>query len=206
MDVERLTPNEMYATKFEVRQMSRTDFRRKERLPIKLLNLRATEELMIHRAKKRLGIVVATSAGELDDLATLLRQRAQKHLMQEYMVVVPLYGIESAEHSDGGIPPAIVARAKALVYPHFFYCPPNSSPLVYEAIVRLDRLQVVTPAAQACEVVGIALTDDALTLLRGVLRQLLLGEEDEYLRTVRELCIETLPPEARPASRAAPAT
>ena len=150
MDVERVAPDEHYAAKFEVRQMCRTDFQRRDRLPIKKLSLRSTEELLIHRSKKRLAIVVATSSGELDDLAGLLRQRAQKHIMQEYTIVVPLFGVESPEHAAGGFPPVIVARSKALVYPHFLYCPANPSPFVYEAIARLDRLQIASPAVPGC--------------------------------------------------------
>ena len=45
---------------------------------------------------------------------------------------------------------------------------------------------------------GLALTDQALVVLRGMLRLLLLGETDEEFQALRDLCVESLPDEARP--------
>ena len=41
-DVERITPEEHFATRFRLRPMTTADYKKKQRLPIKLLGLRET--------------------------------------------------------------------------------------------------------------------------------------------------------------------
>jgi hypothetical protein len=203
LDVERAQPTEHYATKFAVRQMCGDDFKSKNRLPIKLLSLGNTEELIAQRAKRRLAVVVSADYTIFDDLQTLLRQRAQKHLQQQFITVAPLYGCEGATH-EGGFPPVLVARIKALLYGQFFYCPPKATPSVYEAVVRLDRLQPVVPRHPTYEPTQVALSDDALILLRTMLRRLFWGvpkdpdDAEKNLAVVREIALEALLPEHLP--------
>jgi hypothetical protein len=108
LDIERSSPTEHYATKFDLRQMTNSDFKSKTRLPLKLLNLRDTEEIVVAHAKRRLAIVVTADYTIFDDLERLLRQRAQRHLQEQSVMVAPLYGISGLEH-PGGFPPVMVA-------------------------------------------------------------------------------------------------
>jgi hypothetical protein len=140
MEVERDSPIEHYATKFKIRNMTGQDFRRKQKLPIWSLTLRETEELFVQKAKKRLAITVAAENTIFDDVKEVVAGR--EHLQEKNILVLPLYGIESAGH-EGGFPDVIVARIKALMYRQFFYCPYKSP--VYEAVVRLDRIQPIIP-------------------------------------------------------------
>lgn len=203
LDVERAQPTEHYATKFQVRQMTGDDFKKKDRLPIKLLNLGNTEELIAQRAKKRMAIVVSTESTVHDDLQALLKSRAQRHLQHKFITVAPLYGVEGIGH-DGGFPAVLVARIKALLYRQFFYCPPKASPQVYEGIVRLDRLLPVIPRHPTYEPVNVALSDEALALLRTMLRRLFWGvptsvdAAEEQFQIVQEIAQEALPPEHLP--------
>jgi hypothetical protein len=140
LEVDRQNPTEHYATKFKIRNMTDHDFRKKQKLPIISLTLRETEELLIAKAKRRLAITVAAQNTLFDDINEKIGGR--EHLQEENILVLPLYGIEAAGH-ETGFPPVMVARIKALMYRQFFYCPYKAP--VYEAVVRLDRIQAVIP-------------------------------------------------------------
>jgi len=75
LEVERADPKELYATTFKLRNMSDSDFRKKTRLPIKSLTLHETEELVIHRAKKRLAVTVAAENTIFDDIKEVVAGR-----------------------------------------------------------------------------------------------------------------------------------
>jgi hypothetical protein len=192
MEVERDNPTEHYATKFKIRNMTDQDFRRKQKLPIWSLTLRETEELFVQKAKKRLAITVAAENTIFDDLQETVAGR--EHLQEDNILVLPLYGIESAGH-EGGFPPVMVARIKALMYRQFFYCPYEAP--VYEAVVRLDRIQSVIPHYPGWEPTNRALSGEALGVLMGMLREYLGAPQDEYMRTIREVVQEALPEEAK---------
>src|SRR5206468_11905757 len=53
MEVERESPDDHFASKFQIRNMKESDFRKQQKLPIKLLNLGETEELVVARSKLR---------------------------------------------------------------------------------------------------------------------------------------------------------
>jgi hypothetical protein len=197
-DIERADPTEHYATKFSLRQIRSSDFRSKQRLPLKLLNLRDTDELLAQRAKRRLAIIVAGEYTLFSDVERVLRQRAQKHLQEDTVLVAPLYGVEGPDH-PGGVPAVMMTRVKALMYRQFFYCPPHPSPQVYEALVRLDRLQSVMPQFPTYEPLPFALSAEALGVLMGVIRALFGASDDADLDALKDLLRETLPPEAAPA-------
>jgi len=191
MEVERADPTEHFATKFQIRNMTDQDFRKKEKLPIKMLALRETEELIIHKAKKRLAITVAAENTIFDDVKAVVSQR--EHLQEENILALPLYGIESGGH-EGGFPSVMVARIKALMYRQFFYCPYVSS--VYEAVVRLDRIQSVIPHHPGWIPVGVGLSEEALGVLMAMLREYFGAPEDEYMNTLRDLVQGALPEDA----------
>jgi len=206
LDVERADPTEHYATKFEIRPFDeRVDFKKKDRLPIKMLNLGLTEEVLAQTAKLRPAIVVAADFTIFDDVAKDLKTVGRKHLQQPFVHVVPLYGIQTDQHT-GGFPPRMVARIRALMYKQFFFCPSKNSPLTVDSVARLDRMHPVLHTSVA----GVkspafiptdyALSPEALGVLMGMMRELFGSTEEPLLKVVRELAMEALPAEARAAA------
>jgi hypothetical protein len=192
MEVEREKPTEHYATKFKIRNMTDQDFRKKQKLPIWSLTLRETEELVIQKAKKRLAITVAAENTIFDDIKENVAGR--EHLQEENILVLPLYGIESAGH-ETGFPPVMVARIRALMYRQFFYCPYKAP--VYEAVVRLDRIQPIIPHHPGWTPENVALSEDALSVLMSMLREYFGGQPDGDMRALRDLVQEALPDAAK---------
>jgi len=192
MDVERESPTEHLATKFRIRNMTDQDFWKKQKLPIISLTLRETEELLIQKAKRRLAVTVAAENTIFGDIKETVSGR--EHLQEENILVLPLYGIESAGH-EGGFPSAMVARIKALMYRQFFYCP-NKAP-VYESVVRLDRIQPVIPLFPGWMPTDIVLSGEALGVLMGTLREYFGAPQDEDLKALRDMVQDALPDEAK---------
>jgi len=198
MDVERADPKEVYATKFRVRNLLEKDFRQRPKLPIKSLNLRETEELIINKAKKRPAIIVNASPTIFDDMTKLLKSLGRLHLQEECLFFIPIYNIETAAHI-GGFPPLMVSRIKALMYSQFFYCPPLGRVGLSGGVARLDRFQLVISTNRAvCDPLPVALSDDALAVLLSMIR-FLFGSAETDLSAYREILRDTLPPEAMPA-------
>ena len=177
-DVERADPTEHFATKFHLRPMTDADYRVKQRLPLKNLSLRATEELLIQRSNLRPAIIVAADMTRFPDIGRLLKQRGQKHLQEDSILAVPVYGVEG-EDNEGGFPAVMVARVRALEYRQFFFVPRENSPLARDGVARLDRLHVAFPESspgvrsRAYKPVRRALSPEALGCLLAMLRQLL---------------------------------
>jgi hypothetical protein len=198
LEVERADPTEHYATRFLIRNMGEKDFKKKNRLPIKKLSLRETEELIIYRAKKRPAIIIAMGNTCFDDITLLLKSSGKTHLQQaNCLFILPLYGIETEDH-EGGFPAAMVARIKALMYQQFFYFPREKSPLIFNSVGRLDRIQPLLYHHDVINLEPFSLSPEALSILLGFIRILFGGEEDDLLKTIKELVLESLPNEARP--------
>lgn len=198
LDVERADPKEHYATKFTIRNMGERDFKKKPRLPIKMLSLRETEELFIHKAKKRPAVIIAMANTCFDDIERLLQILGKTHLQQaNCILLLPLYGIETADH-DGGFPSVMVSRIKALLYQQFFYFPREKSPLILNSVGRLDRIQPILYHYNVFDLEQYALSPEALSVLLEMIKNLFGAEEDELLKTVKDLALESLPDEARP--------
>jgi len=176
--------------------MQNNDFRKKTRLPIKMLSLRETEELVICKAKKRPGVIVSADFTIFDDINHELRKLGRKHLQEEDIITVPLYEIETEEHT-GGFPPVMTARIRALMYNQFFFCPKTDFGLINNSIVRLDRIQVIKPIYPAYEPKQFALSPEALAVLMGMVRSLFGAEEEKDQRALKDLLIESLPDEAK---------
>ena len=203
MGVERIDPKEHYATKFEIRNMNpSTDFKIKDRLPIYKLNLRATEEILVQRAKKRPAIIIATEFTIFDDVKEKLRSLDRKHLQQQGILVAPLFSVDTPE-DPGGFPPIMTARIRSLMYRQFFFCPRKGSPLVHDSVARLDRLHVVlhesSPGVRspAYDPTQYALSKEALGVIMAMVQSLFGAPESEELKAIRELAMEALPPEAK---------
>jgi hypothetical protein len=196
LDVERADPQEHFATKFSIRNMTDGDFKKKTRLPIKALSLRETEELVIHRAKRRPAVIISGKSTIFDDVKALLQQMGRKHLQQESLIVAPLYSIESGDH-EGGFPPVMVARIRALMYKQFFFCPKGNSPLTTDSIMRLDRLQAAVPNYPAYIPEPYSLSAEAPGVLMAMLRSLFGAKEEAEFKSLKELVFESLPDEAK---------
>jgi hypothetical protein len=164
-----------------------------------MLSLRETEELIIHKAKKRPAVIIAMANTCFTDVERLLQTLGRPHLQQaNCFLLLPLYGIETADH-DGGFPSVMVSRIKALLYQQFFYFPKEKSPLIFNCIGRLDRIQPVLYHHNVLDLEAYALSPEALSVLLGMIRDLFGAEEDELLNTIKDLALETLPDEARPS-------
>ena len=197
MEVERADPKEVYATKFRIRNLKENDYKAREKLPIKSLSLRITEELIVSKAKKRPAIVLWGSPMIFEDIEKLLISIGRPHLQEYCLAVVPVYNIETIDHA-GGFPAIMVSRIKALMYNQFFYCPPMNDIDFSEGIARLDRIQIILPTDRAVyEPLPVALSEDALAVLLSMLRSWF-GSVEEDLDAYRELLRETIPPNAMP--------
>ncbi len=202
VDVERASPTEHFATKFHRRPMTEADYRVKTRLPLKTLTLRATEELLIQRSNLRPAIVVAGGMTVFSDVDKLLRQKGRRHLQEDSILVIPVYGVETEDH-EGGFLPLMVARIRALRYRQFFFLPRAGPALPYEGVARLDRLHVAFPESSpgvrspAYRPDRKALSRDALSCLLAMLRQLFGSDKEEELEAIKAIVREALPEEAR---------
>jgi hypothetical protein len=140
LDVERATPTEHEITGYEICEIAKHHFSRRERLPIKRLTLGDTEELLIAKAKKRLVVILISIAS--DGIGTLpdgTQRRLAKHLEKPSYLVAPLYSTSSIME-PGTFGPILVARIRALQYLHFFCLPDENHPDRPRSIVRLDRV------------------------------------------------------------------
>ncbi|MEA2040624.1 MAG: hypothetical protein U9N82_12500 [Thermodesulfobacteriota bacterium] len=197
-EVQRADPTEHNITKFTIRNVQETDFQRKDELPLYRLRLRLNEELIIQKAKRRPAIVLPTTNTVFDDVITFLKSKGKKHLQQDSILVVPIFGIEKPDHPQG-FPPIMTARIKALMYDQFFYCPKTPSGMTpIEGVARLDRIQVIFPVHRASyKPLPIRLSDDAIPILMNLLRAWVrikgTTEDEKYLKELRELLKETLP-------------
>jgi hypothetical protein len=177
--------------------MTAGDFKRKTRLPIKTLELRETEELVIHRAKCRPAIIISGENTIFDDVKIQLQEVGRRHLQQDNLIVAPLYSVESGDH-EGGFPPVMVARIRALMYKQFFFCPKRDSPLTADSIMRLDRLHAVIPIYPAYASEPYSLSADALGVLMAMLRSLFGAKEEADFEALKALVLESLPDGAKP--------
>ncbi|PIV19872.1 MAG: hypothetical protein COZ69_11390 [Deltaproteobacteria bacterium CG_4_8_14_3_um_filter_45_9] len=201
MEVERADPKEVYATKFHVRNLRENDFKAREKLPIKSLSLRITEELIVSKAKKRPAVVAWGSPMIFEDMEKLLTSIGRPHLREYCIAVIPIYNIETVDHA-GGFPPVMVSIIKALMYNQFFYCPTVTDIGVTGGVARLDRIQIILPTDRAVyDPLPIALSEDALAVLLSMFRSWF-GSVEEDLNAYKELLTGTLPPEALPRTTA----
>ncbi len=198
LEAQRADPTEHNITNFTIRNIRETDFQRKDELPLYRLRLRLNEELIIQKAKRRAAIVLPAKNTIFDDVISLLKSKGKKHLQQDSILVVPIFGIEKPERPQG-FPPIMTARIKALMYNQFFYCPKTPSGMTpIEGVARLDRIQVIFPVHRASyKPLPIRLSDDAIPILMSLLRTWLrikgAPEDEKYLIGLKELVKETLP-------------
>jgi hypothetical protein len=68
---------------------------------------------------------------------------------------------------------------------------------VYEAVVRLDRIQPVIPHHPGWKPEAIALSQEALGVLMAMLRECFGAPQDEDMKALREIVQDALPDEAK---------
>lgn len=201
LEVERASPTEHYATNFQIAQMDVGHFKDKEKLPIKLLKLQGTEELLISKAKKRPCVVLSLPNTGFADHSKRPEISRKRHLWDGAVLLAPLYGIETAG-DDRGFPPIMVARIKAMLYNQFFHVPKTCHltriGMSQESIIRLDRIFSALPAARAMHMEDYRLSNEPLQLLLATAQERIGGQTDGNLTMVRDLLDGALPDEARP--------
>lgn len=187
LDVERAEPEEHTKIKFALRNANPDkDFRASDRnLPIKYLNLKSNEELLIQRAKKRPGIILSNGMDTYPEITKLLRQKGKKHLQEDSIFVIPCYSTVTYGNTSGFIP-EMVSRIRCLLYRQFFYLPPHIG--LKESVARFDRIQVIpgrNPAA--IELEKIALSKKVFDFFIALFLYCISGIEDQDTSVIREL-------------------
>lgn len=195
LDVDRATSQDHYATKFQIRQVTNDDFKKRQKLPIKALSLGETEELLIHKAKRRPCVIISMPNTEDAADAKAVGVAARRHLLDRSMTLLPIYGIETAD-DPRGFPPIMVARIRCLLYDQFFYlpakCPKTNQSIRQDGIVRLDRAFAGVPS-RAAEPWNIKLHPEPFGLLMAMIRMRFGAAPTEDFKIVRELLKEALP-------------
>lgn len=192
LDVERSSPEEHESVKFVLRNGNREgDFRQRDRnLPIKYLNLRSNEELLVQRAKRRPVIVVANGLDCFPEFTQLLKQKGKKHLQEDSVFVAPIYKICRDEYGEGFIR-EMMPYIECLLFRQFFYIP--GSRLHAEGVIRLDRLQVVIDRGPAAlEPTDLCLSKPIFNALRDTIMYCLTGICSPELAELRELLASTI--------------
>jgi len=160
--------------KFEIRRATPESFSGAHR-PLKSIGLEATEELVAVKAKRRIVVLLSETNTVYEDIRPYVSKQSKIH--ERSFVCLPLYGVHPGE-TRRGFPSIVVERIKVLMYNQFFYFPPSSKendPAMYEAIGRLDRLQVFHRDTLAAGAVALRLHEDCLFVLREWVRGYLTG-------------------------------
>jgi hypothetical protein len=203
LDVARDDPRGHQSAQSRIRNVTQSDFKKRQGLPVFKLQLADHEELMIQKAKRRLAIIVSLQGTTFGDVDPILRNAGKKHLQERNVLVAPLYGIQSDEHPNG-FPEIMRHRIDALLYGQFFFCPRNSSPSVDDSVARLDRLFPVVPQDPAAyDPLPVALADEALSVLLALLRLRFGSKSEPEIDTIREITADTIPVEFRLAQQPA---
>lgn len=198
LDVERDDPRGHHEVKFIVRPMKTSDFKGKNRLPLKLMRLRDNQEAVIHGASRRPCILLKYGATAFKDIGHMLKPLGRTHLQREkIMVLLPLFGIQNDKDHLGGFPPIMVARIRAMMYEQFFYFPKEkSSPLYYDSVGRLDHIQILINDYNACSFEAYKLTDECLGVVLSMIKRWFSLEYDEDFEALVDMCKEACPEEA----------
>lgn len=197
LDVERADPTEHEVSSYEIKEIERHHFTRRERLPIKRLNLGDTEELLIAKAKKRPAVIIAsTVSDDIDTLPDGQQKRLAKHLEKPCYLVAPLYSTATMM-DPGTFGPTLVARIRALQYFHFFCLPDQNRPDRPGSIVRLDLI-FPTYLGRGCETMGKSIHEEPFEVLLSQFSILSGAVYREPYDLVKELVQDALPEGLKP--------
>lgn len=175
--------------RFEIRRAGARSFQDGHR-PLASIGLASAEELVAVKAKKRLVVLLSQENFVAEAMGERVARDVKLH--ERSYVCLPLYGVHRGA-GDRGFPPEVVARIQALMYNQFFYFPPYPPgidvPLVYEAIGRLDRLQVFHRDTLAADPLRLSLHQDFLLVLHEWVRFYQTGRIDDAIAQLRRLLI-----------------
>jgi hypothetical protein len=193
LDVCRVDPRVHDAFEYRILDVQRQHFtERTDRLPLKLLQLEATEELMISKAKRRPAVVLYGSCvGSLGGASTT-EQRHAKHLLKYCYVVAPMFSTARPDRPTTFFP-KLVARIRCLMYPQFACLPKlGANEGKPGEIVRLDRL-IVTHLGRGCARAGFALQPEVFQMIKDQLVLVTSGVTPDALKEVEEIVCDSLP-------------
>jgi hypothetical protein len=195
LDIQRSSAHAHDELQFQLCEVGPKHFtNRKDRLPIKLIDLSATEELIATKGKRRPAVVLFEAPGFDRMSLPLAEQRPSKALGVASFIVAPMYSTASI-HTPGTFMPTIVARIRVLRYPHFACLPRlGVNDEVPGEIVRLDRLYA-THLGRGSERCRYRLRDEIFKLLSDQLVWSATGYISDTLRTIADLVRDSLPPE-----------
>jgi len=192
LEVERSHAEEHDEFKFELKNVDPdNNFRgsKKRTLPIKYLSLESTEELLVQKAKKRPAIIISGGLDIYPEMSTLLRQRAQKHLQEDSLFLVPCYSVETRDNRRG-FPTEMAARIRCMLYRQFFPLP-ACPPLTNVSIARMDRTQVVIGRHRAAiNPTDLCLSDDVFHIFLSQFLFCISGIEEKEFADIRSLVNE----------------
>ena len=194
LDVERLDPQGHENLSFTITQIGSDHFqesRNRRKLPIKRLALQGSEELLITKAKRRPCVVLSSCVvGDASKISDSTQQRlARKSVGKTLYLVAPCYSVSTMQE-PGTFGPELVARIRALQYPHLYCLPHKRYPNRPGSIVRLDHL-FSTYLGRGCNPWDYRLSDDALEVLLSATSMVLGTSGRELFDSMRELIVET---------------
>lgn len=174
----------------------KTDFRPKQRLPIKALSLGENEELVVARAKMRPCLVIAASPGV--DAGTLPEGQQRNKALNAFGTIyclAPIYSVSTA-NKPTSFGPVMTARIKCMMYPEFVYAPQSGGILQVPGVIRLDR--IFWSHLIACsEPQPLFVTSDILGTCWNQLRILFGETATKEFQELRELLLSCLPDHCR---------
>lgn len=200
LEVRRASPEAHSTIDFNAVDFSdASHFKERERLPIKLIDLKNKEEAILSIAKKRpcvvLGVISKPDTGTLPAEDRI----AKKSFSENLYLVAPMFSCSTPLKSTS-FTPTLVARIKALQYPQFGYLPHvAATSSSYGSIIRLDYLFPAKLAVGSHKCAN-KIHKDYLMLIQAQLLTLtnLIDHSpaySEYLSTVKEAISDSLPPD-----------
>jgi hypothetical protein len=193
LDVRRDQPEEHDTVEFEIRNGNRRDdFRKRDRtLPLKYLNLKSNEELLVQVAKKRFAVILSPRLDIYPEVASALRQQGKKHLQEDAIFLIPIYGTVSPFRPTG-FPPEMVQRVRYMIYRQFFYIPSKMD--LEEGVARFDRISVVIGRdPSAIEPLEVSLSDKIFPFFLQMFLFCTTGVIDPNAEEIRSILRECYP-------------
>lgn len=191
-DATRIDSQGHNITDFEITDIKQVHFTKRTRLPIKLLSLKETEELLIAKAKRRPCIVLAAnSINDIDKIQSSIQKRLAGTLSKITYLVAPMYSVSSIT-DPGTFGPEMVARIRAMHYPHLFCLPEVDNKENPKSIVRLDRV-FSTYLQKGCTYFGKKLPEELFAVLLSQFSHLIGGKDNEEFLLVKELVESSYP-------------
>lgn len=160
------------------------------RLPVFLLNVGDSTELLALESKLRPCVVLAAADG-IPDLRLPESQRniARQAFVRPSYLVAPIFSVGTPSEPRS-VTPTIAARAECLVYPQLMFLPRTGGIIRNDSVVRLDRA-FWTTLPPPSELEAMALSRVRMSILHGQLLTLRgLAPDQDYIDLVELLRTE----------------